>query len=109
MLKKLILLLISLIAFPVAISSGSYSFNHASMVVADEDDPEEPEPEPDLGPSPYTYYEEPGHELGLINRYYEPCDLIPTVRKKFCAPSGYTFTLYYTDEQIDLLIQEMDR
>ena len=112
MLKKLALLLISLIAMPAAICSGTTSFNNASMVVADEGDPEEPQdPEQpvDLGPSPYSYTEDPYSAYERILRYYDPCILIPTVQKKFCAPSGYTFVLSYTDEQVDELMKEMDR
>ena len=109
MLKKLALLLISLIAMPAAICSGATSFNNASMVVADEGDPEDPEQPVDLGPSPYSYTEDPYSAYERILRYYDPCILIPTVEKKFCAPSGYTFVLSYSDEQVDALLEEMDR
>ena len=112
MFKKLALLLISLIALPTAISCGASSFNNAVMVVADEGDPEDPtDPEQpvDLGPSPYSYTEDPYSAYERILRYYDPCILIPTVEKKFCAPSGYTFVLSYTDEQVDALMEEMDR
>ena len=109
MLKKLALLLISLIAMPMAISCGTSSFNNASMVVADEGDPEDPEEPVDLGPSPYSYTEDPYSAYERILRYYDPCLLIPTVEKKFCAPSGYTFVLSYSDEQVDALLEEMDR
>ena len=106
MFKKLALLLISLVAVPVAINCGVNSFNNATMVYADEEDPEEPQ---DLGPSPYSYTEDPFSEYETVVRYYNPCLLIPTVQKKFCAPSGYTFVLTYTDEQVDALLEEMDR
>ena len=115
MFKKLALLLISLIAMPAAINCGASSFNNATMVVADEGDPEDPtdptDPEEpvDLGPSPYSYTEDPYSAYERILRYYEPCLLIPTVEKKFCAPSGYTFVLSYSDEQVDELMKEMDR
>ena len=104
MFKKLALLLISLIALPVSIASTSYSFNHTSMVVADDEDPE-----PDLGPSPYEFTEDTETGYYYIARYYELCNLIPTVNKNFCAPNGYTFTLSYSDEQVDALLDEMDR
>ena len=106
MFKKLALLLISLVAVPVAINCGVNSFNNATMVYADEEDPEEPQ---DLSPSPYSYTEDPFSEYETVVRYYNPCLLIPTVQKKFCAPSGYTFVLSYTDEQVDALLEEMDR
>lgn len=106
MFKKIALLLISLVAVPVAINCGTHSFNNATMVYADEEDPEEPQ---DLGPSPYSYTEDPFSEYETVVRYYNPCLLIPTVQKKFCAPSGYTFVLTYTDEQVDALLEEMDR
>ena len=112
MFKKLALLLVSLIALPAAICAGNESFNHASMVVAegDEDptDPTDPT-EPDLGPSPYSYTEDAETGYEYVMRYFEPCNLIPTVNQTFCAPNGYAFILSYSDEQVDALLDEMDR
>ena len=112
MFKKLALLLISLLAIPAAINCSVNNFNNASMVMAegdDPDDPDDPEDPVDLGPSPYTFTEDDETGYMYITRYYEPCDLVPKVNKTFCAPKGYAFVLSYSDEQVDALLEEMDR
>ena len=102
MFKKLLVLLASLIALPVALSTATSSFNDVSMVVAEGENEEEEEPT-------YTYREDPDTYYECIARYYDPCDLIPNVEKRFCAPSGYSFDLTYSDEQVDHLLNEMDK
>ena len=102
MFKKLLLLLASIVALPIALSTATSNFNDASIVVAEGEDEEEEQPT-------YTYREDPDTYYDYIARYYDPCDLIPNVEKRFCAPSGYSFDLTYSEEQVDHLLNEMDK
>ncbi len=97
MFKKLGLLLASIIAIPSMMAFAS-SFDQPSMVVAEESEE-----------SPYEYTEDTDTGYDYYIRYYKSCILIPEVQKRFCAPSGYTFALTYSDEQVDALLEEMER
>ena len=90
MLKGLGLLFLSIFVTPVAVGNMA-SFERTSKVVAD------PEPE-------YTYTEEVFNDGEYIVRTYDTQDLLPSIDRHFCAPSGYAFTLSITDEQINKLL-----
>ena len=101
MAKKLALLLITAVAGPLALSFLNYDNQSLTPVYADEEEtPEE---------SPYTYTEDTDSGYDYYIRYYDECELLPKVNKAFCAPSGYSFYLSYSDEQVEALLNEMDR
>ena len=102
MLKKLTLLLIPIVAAPLALSAFNYGSQPITPAYA-EGENETPDE------SPYTYTEDTESGYDYYIRYYDECELLPKVNKAFCAPSGYSFYISYSDEQVDALLAEMDR
>ena len=102
MFKKLALLLIPIVAAPLALSAFHYDAQAMTPAYA-EGETETPDE------SPYTYTEDTESGYDYYIRYYDECELLPKVNKVFCAPSGYTFYISYSDEQVDALLAEMDR
>ena len=102
MFKKLALLLIPIVAAPLALSAFQYDAQAMTPAYA-EGETETPDE------SPYTYTEDTESGYDYYIRYYDECELLPKVNKVFCAPSGYTFYISYSDEQVDALLAEMDR
>ena len=95
MFKKLALLLSLALTVPFAFTVAELANDSASVVFADE---EETQGEC-LG---YTYTQKG------INRYYDSHDFVPDIVANFWAPSGYKFTLNYTDEQLGRVLDQAE-
>ena len=89
MFKKLALLLIPIVASPLALSAFNYDAQLVTPAYAEEEN-ETPEE------SPYTYTEDTESGYDYYIRYYDECELLPEVNKAFCAPSGYYFYISYS-------------
>ena len=102
MFKLLSLILSMFVMTPIATSAVEVNFNHAPETIQRNGDEEE---DPNVLHG-YTYTEE---EDGYHHRrIFDSLDIGPQLKRSFCAPSGYIFTIDITKEELTEIVDQAE-
>ena len=93
MFKKFVLLSSILLGLPFAVSIAEASSSFAVTLAQEEEHGEY---------HGYTYT-----QIGN-KRYYDTRELTPKIVKNFWAPTGYKFTLNFSDDQLNEILDQSD-